>query len=127
MKKNWLKISAFFLLLPQLVLAASTETGIQKAFPMVKKVFGGKTYTEGKDLTTVISDILQLALSLLGILFIIFMIYGGYIWMTAAGNEQKSEKAKSIIGEAFLGLIIVIGAYAISYFIIYAFKSQVKI
>ncbi len=125
MKSNWLKITIFLAALPNIVLAENV--GIQKAFPMVKEVTGNKPYNYDKDLTMVIGDILQLALSILGILFVIFMIYGGYIWMTAAGNESKADKAKDIITQSILGLIIVVGAYAITYFVIYAFNSQVKL
>ncbi len=127
MKNLWLKLCLAIMLIPNFVFAQSTTTGIQKAFPMVREVAGNKPYDVDKDLTTVISDILQLAFSILGILFVIFIFYGGYIWMTAAGNEQKADKAKSIITESILGLVIVIGAYAISYFVIYAFNSQIKL
>lgn len=127
MKNLWLKISAAILLFPSYVFAQASGTGIQKAFPMVQEVAGNKPYNYDKNLTMVIADVLQLALSILGILFVIFMIYGGYIWLTAAGNEQKADKAKSIITESILGLVIVIGAYAISYFVIYAFNSQIKL
>jgi hypothetical protein len=48
----------------------------------------------------------------------ILMIYGGYNWMTAAGDEQKIDKAKDTIRAAMIGLIIIIAAYAISIFVI---------
>lgn len=126
MKNFWLKLSIFFIALPSIALA-ETKVGIQKAFPMVADVAGNKPYNYDKSLTMVIADVLQLALSILGILFVIFMIYGGYIWMTAAGNESKADKAKDIITQSILGLVIVVGAYAIAYFVIYAFNSQVKL
>ena len=57
-------------------------------------------------------------LSLLGVIFLVLMVYGGYLWMTAAGNEDKVTKAKNLMTAAIIGLIIVVGSYAISYFII---------
>jgi ABC-type phosphate transport system auxiliary subunit len=45
------------------------------------------------------------------------MIVAGFQWMTAAGNETKVEKALSMIKTAVIGLIIVLAAYAITYFI----------
>ena len=65
-----------------------------------------------------IGVIVQATLSLLGIIFIILMIYGGGLWMTAKGNEQQVDKAKDLITAAIIGLIIVVAAYAISYFVI---------
>jgi len=38
--------------------------------------------------------------------------------MTAAGNDEKVKKAKELIIESVIGVIIVIAAYAISYFVI---------
>lgn len=65
--------------------------------------------------------IIQSALGLLGILFIILIIYGGIIWMTAAGNEESVKKAVSTIKHAFIGLVIVLLAYIISIFIVSIF------
>lgn len=70
------------------------------------------------ELMSMISTIIRAALSFLGVIFLILMIYGGYLWMTAGGNEQQVEKAKSLITAAIIGLIIVVSAYAISYFVI---------
>lgn len=56
-------------------------------------------------------------LSILGILFIILVILGGYYWMTAGGDETKMAKAKDTLKKAIIGLIIIISAYAITAFI----------
>jgi hypothetical protein len=62
----------------------------------------------------IIQTVIQVALSFLGVIFLILMIYGGFLWMTASGNEEKAGKAKKILTAAIIGLIIVIGAYAIT-------------
>ena len=56
-------------------------------------------------------------LSLLGIIFIGEIIYAGYNWMTARGEEQKVEKAHETIRRAIIGLVVVVGAYAIWKFV----------
>jgi len=66
--------------------------------------------------------IIQAFLGLLGVIFVVLIIYGGYIWMTARGNEQRVEKAKETLKAAIIGLVIVLSAYAITYFI----GSQLK-
>ncbi|PKM91171.1 hypothetical protein CVU82_03930 [Candidatus Falkowbacteria bacterium HGW-Falkowbacteria-1] len=53
-------------------------------------------------------------LSFIGVLFMVLIIYGGLLWMTARGNEQQTEKAKSLIIQAIIGLVIVLSAYAIT-------------
>ncbi len=65
-----------------------------------------------------ISTIIQVALSFLGVIFLVLMIYGGYLWMTARGNEEQVTKAKNLITAAIIGLVIVISAYAISWLVI---------
>lgn len=64
-----------------------------------------------------IGQIINAVLVFLGVIFLILMIYGGYIWMTARGNEQEVEKAKNIIKNALIGLVVVLAAYAITYLV----------
>ena len=61
--------------------------------------------------------VISVALSLLGVVFLILMIYGGFVWMNSRGNEQDVEKAKNIIRNSIVGLLIVVAAYGITVFI----------
>ncbi len=86
----------------------------------LKATAGGAGYETG-DTETVdskIGFIVSSALSFLGVIFLVLMIYGGFLWMTAAGNEQQIGKARTLIAAAVVGLIVVVSAYAISYFVI---------
>lgn len=65
-----------------------------------------------------VSVILAALLSLLGIVFLILMIYAGILWMTARGQEKRVEQAKSILVDSIVGIVIVAGAYAITYFVL---------
>lgn len=56
-------------------------------------------------------------LSFIGVIFMVLIIYGGILWMTAMGNEQKVEKAKNLIIQSIIGLIIILSAYTITSFI----------
>ena len=70
---------------------------------------------------TTIAEIMGAAVSaflgLLGVIFIALIIYAGYYWMTAEGEEEKVIKAKDTIRQAIIGLVLVIAAYAIWAFI----------
>ena len=68
-------------------------------------------------LSNITQKVINAFLSLLGIIFVILIIQAGYSWMTAGGDEQKVTKAKDTIQRAIIGLIIIIGAYAITYFV----------
>lgn len=54
---------------------------------------------------------------LLGVIFMILMLYGGYKWMLARGNEQEVEAARDIITRAITGLIIISMSYIITFFV----------
>lgn len=64
-----------------------------------------------------IGNVIEVVLAFVGVLFLILMIYGGYIWMMARGNEQETEKAKKIIQNALIGIVVVLAAYAITTYI----------
>ena len=82
-----------------------------------------KEATAKTGFNTMVSQIIQTALSLLGVIFIVLMVYGGYLWMTDRGNSEQVEKSKKLITAAIIGLIIVVSAYAISYFVLEALTS----
>lgn len=75
-------------------------------------------YKPDGTLTGKISYIIEMFLGLLGVIFLVLLIYGGFLWMTARGSEQQVEKAKEVIFSAVIGLIIVVAAYAISIFVV---------
>jgi hypothetical protein len=62
-------------------------------------------------------QIIRAFLSLLGLIFLSYTIYAGYIWLTAAGNDEKLTKAKAILRGSIIGLIITLSAYAITTFV----------
>ncbi|MBI5765917.1 hypothetical protein HZA71_01675, partial [Candidatus Falkowbacteria bacterium] len=70
------------------------------------------------DLKTTIVNIVRIFLGFLGLVAVILIIYAGFIWMTAAGDENKIERAKKIILGAVIGLIIILSAFAIVSFIL---------
>ena len=72
----------------------------------------------GNNLAANAGKIVQAFLSLLGIIFLVLMLYSGYSWMTAAGDQGKVERAQSTIKRAIIGIIITIGSYAITQFIL---------
>lgn len=70
-------------------------------------------YEEG-DLGSLTGQIINTALQLVGIIFLALMVYAGYLWMTAQGEESQIEKAKKIVTSAIVGLILTLSAYAIT-------------
>ncbi|MEK7067957.1 MAG: hypothetical protein AAB956_03090 [Patescibacteria group bacterium] len=62
-------------------------------------------------------------LGLLGIIFLVLVLYAGFLWMTAAGNEDQVGKAKNILTTSIIGIIIIVAAYAIVKFALDAILS----
>lgn len=75
------------------------------------KIGGADTVPE------LIGVIVSSVLGFLGILFFFLIFYGGLVWMTAQGSEEKIERSKEIISAAVVGLVIVLAAYAFTRFI----------
>ncbi len=72
---------------------------------------------EGEGLGLIMATVIKAFLGLLGIIFIVLIITAGYKWMTAGGNEEKVKEAQEMIKKAVIGLIIIVAAYAITYFV----------
>ena len=79
---------------------------------------GGGAGLNEADLPTVIGTLINIFLGLLGIIFLILVLYAGFLWMTAAGNDSKVEQAKKLLTQAVIGLILILASYAISSFVV---------
>lgn len=62
-------------------------------------------------------QVIGAALSLVGVMFFVLMIYSGITWMMARGNEEQTKQALRTIVAAIIGLIIVLASYAITTFV----------
>ncbi len=78
-----------------------------------------KTSGEELEPTYLVGNIIKTIISLLGIFFIGLTIYGGFLWMNARGDAEQVKKAQNIIRDALIGIVIVIAAYAIAYFVLF--------
>ncbi|MDD4332975.1 MAG: Ig-like domain-containing protein [Patescibacteria group bacterium] len=101
---------AIFLLLSNFALAQTDDlTGIQ---------YGAGTGLSQEDPRLIAAKVVRVALGFLGILAVVLIIYGGWMYMTSEGNEEKVKKAIAILKNAAIGLIIILSAFAIVSFII---------
>jgi hypothetical protein len=75
------------------------------------------------DPRTIVANVINIALGLLGVLAIVLILMGGFKWMTAMGNDEKVGDAKRLLGAGVIGLLIVLSAYAVSIYIIRTYLS----
>lgn len=69
------------------------------------------------DIYTIIGRILRVIYGLLGAIALGITLWGGYTWMTAAGEAKQVEEAKGILRNGIIGLVIVMSAFGITEFI----------
>ena len=104
-------------LLPSVAWAQNLEESIRGNLQPVQKIYDPQQDIQPGTLQEIIAKIIRQVLAFLATIFIILMLYAGFTWMTAAGDEGKIDKAKSIISAAIIGLAIVLVAYAITVFV----------
>lgn len=105
-----------FLVLPVFVapvLAQDANFG----FDSVETGLGTNTLHRG-DPRAIVGKIINFALGFLGVIAVAIILFGGFKWMTAAGNEDKVSEAKKLLGAGVIGLVIILAAWALATFII---------
>ena len=83
---------------------------------------GGEAYGTGasapKSPAQIAGEVIKIGLNVIGVVFLTLLLYGGFLWMTARGNEERITKAKNTLEAAGIGLVIVFAAYGITYFVV---------
>ena len=65
--------------------------------------------TEGQ----VYQQLVTVLYGLIGIVAVLFVVYGGYLYMTAGGNDQQRKKGATVLKWAFIGVLVVLAAAVI--------------
>ena len=82
--------------------------------------FQNATGLGNEDPRVMAGSIVNIILGFLGIIAVVLILFGGFKWMTAAGNEDSVGEAKKIIGAGVIGLVIVLMAFGLAQFVINA-------
>lgn len=70
------------------------------------------------DIRQTAARIINVALGFLGIVAVVIVLLGGFKWMIAGGNDEKTNEAKKLIVSGIIGLAIILSAWAITSFVI---------
>lgn len=89
---------------------AQVSTGLDEVGQTIK--------LSSADPRQIVVRIINVALGLIGIILVCLILYAGFLWMTSGGDDKQISKAKAIIRNAIIGLIIILSAWAITKFII---------
>ena len=69
-------------------------------------------------LDSIITLIFNTIITISGVIFLIMLLIGGIQYLTGAGNEETTGKAKKMMIDAIVGLIIVLASWAIGTWIL---------
>ncbi len=79
-----------------------------------------------QDLRTTIMLIINILMGFLGIIAVVGIVYGGFKYMTAGGNEEQAAGGKTVILAGVVGLALIFSAYAIAAFVIQQLANATK-
>lgn len=75
-----------------------------------------------QDPAYIVFTVINTALIFLGTITIVMIIVAGFMWIFAAGTEEKITKAKDLLKGAIFGLVIVLGSYGLAQFVFAAIR-----
>ncbi len=73
-----------------------------------------------EDPRTIVSSVVSVLLGFLGILAVLIILFAGFKWMTAGGNDDNVASAKKMMTAGVIGLVIVLASFGLSQFVIEA-------
>ena len=81
--------------------------------------------TPGGGLAFYIATLWQTVITVGGIAFIIYLVWGGIEYLTSGGDKARIDDAQKKITSSVIGVVILISSYAITYFIQQVFKINI--
>lgn len=94
---------------------ATSDPKTSGSVPLTNPLTGNQTSIE---IPVLIGRIIKAVLGIVGSLALVMFIYGGFMWMTSAGNSEQVQKGKNILIWAALGLAVIFSSYALVKFVI---------
>lgn len=96
---------------------ATSDTGLNATGD---SVYG--TSIGGMNIGTYIGTyVIQPILALSGIICLISLMYAGFLWMSAMGDPKQVTKAKDLMLNTLIGVIVTVAAYGITQFVFATF------
>jgi predicted nucleic acid-binding Zn ribbon protein len=80
--------------------------------------FGVTSYGDVIQPGQLVQRITAIFFGILGLIAVVMVMYSGFLWLTAAGEEEKTKKATTLLFQSFVGLIIILASWTLTYFVI---------
>ena len=117
--KSKLLITSFFLLLASFAVFTNTANADWLSKQEGLDTIGKTAYEESgapADVRVIAANLIAAVLGLLGMIFVIIVVIGGFKWMFAGGNAESMTIARKYITNGAIGLLITLSAFAITIF-----------
>jgi len=118
-------LKTLFITLLSLGNNASAQENLSTASENLKKATARVGVGE-LPIETLVGNAINAVLSFAGMIFFVFMVYAGYLWFTARGDDEQVKKATGIIKTTVAGIILLLSAGAITFFITDSLQSGPK-
>lgn len=69
-------------------------------------------------LKPMVFSIINVILGFLGLVALVIVMYGGFVWMTAGGNPERVSRAKKILFNGLIGLLLILASWGIANFVL---------
>lgn len=76
--------------------------------------------------TSILDNAMPLVFMIAGIVAFIYIVYSGFIFITAAGNPDATKKGTQGIVNGIIGLVIVFSAYGIVFVIVNFLNTRAR-
>lgn len=114
-----------FLFVPLLALPAAAQTTANFGLDNVNEGLDGTL--SNSDPRAIIGRIINVALGFLGVIAVAIILFGGFKWMTAGGNEEKTGEARKLLAAGVIGLVIILASWAIATYVINALSEATNV
>ena len=114
-KKIGLKLLASLISLKALLFAfgVSAQSSVDAGLNRVKTEFPSTGILNTKSGLDLLVSVIKLMLTFAGAVAVMFIIIGGFQYITSAGNAEQAEKGRSTVVNAVIGIIVIVLSYTI--------------
>ena len=87
-------------------------------FNWLTRGFGVTNYGGVIQPGTLVQRLTAIFFGLLGTLAVVMVMYSGFLWLTAGGEDDKTKKATTLLFQSFVVLIIILASWTLTYFVL---------
>lgn len=104
--------------------AAANGGGFQQTIDRINSQLGtagqsgfGAEAGRQASLGNIVGNYVTVFLGFVGTIAFVVFLYGGFLWLTARGNDDQVADAKKYLFNGTIGIVVIVFAYAAAYFI----------